>query len=227
MMTAKMKKSALAATALATTAGIGSGLTAPARRRASLPVPSTPPRWKRAAAPMRVTNCMTCHGDNLSGEGEAPPLAGRAFLAPPATHGQHQGVVRHHQGGDALGAPGSLSDETYTDLVAFILHANGAKTGTSALTPTDVKLSSVANGTLPPDVLPVASGPERRRRRVPHKGLRRRRLLPPPRPSLWSNSRALPRGANGSPILPGQGGGGPTRRRSARRIYRRGCGHGR
>ena len=50
-------------------------------------------------------------------------------------------------------APGSLSDETYTDLVAFMLHASGATTGTTALTPTTaVRISTVANGNLAPDV---------------------------------------------------------------------------
>jgi mono/diheme cytochrome c family protein len=28
-----------------------------------------------------VANCLTCHGDTMSGGGEAPPIAGRAFIA--------------------------------------------------------------------------------------------------------------------------------------------------
>ena len=50
-------------------------------------------------------------------------------------------------------APGTLSDETYIDLVAFMLHASGAPTGDTALTPTTaVRISSIANGNLAPEL---------------------------------------------------------------------------
>src|SRR5579863_3163191 len=52
-----------------------------------------------------------------------------------------------------LGAPGMLSDEAYTDIVAFMLHASGAATGTAALTPaTAVSINTIATGAVPPDV---------------------------------------------------------------------------
>ena len=206
MMTAKMKKSALAAAALATTAGIGLWATAgSAQGQSAGPFNAAQVEAGRGAY---VTNCMTCHGDNLSGEGEAPPLAGRAFLAPRPTVSTKE-LFATIKAAMPFGAPGSLSDETYTNLVAFILHANGAKTGTSALTPTtDVKLSSVASGTLPPD---VASGvrPGTAAAARTAQGAAASTPAASAAPLTLEQLRALPRGGNGNPILPGQGGGGP------------------
>ena len=73
-------------------------------------------------------SCAACHGTELQGAGESPPLKGAAFLAnwkgktPAAlTAFVHQAMP--------LGAPGSLSDGDYRAVVAYILQANGAKPG--------------------------------------------------------------------------------------------------
>jgi alcohol dehydrogenase (cytochrome c) len=99
-----------------------------------------------------VANCQTCHTDNLSGSGEAVPLSGRAFMVTWSNRTTKELIdtVRSEM---PLGAPHSLSDETYADIVAFMLHASGAKTGAAALTPTTaIKISTIANGTVPADV---------------------------------------------------------------------------
>ena len=46
------------------------------------------------------------------------------------------------------GAPGSLSEEQYTNITAYLLYANGAKAGTTANLSknTDVKISTIADG---------------------------------------------------------------------------------
>ena len=99
-----------------------------------------------------IANCMNCHGDTLAGTGDASPISGRAFMVSwgdkPA-----KDLFDAIKAGMPVGAPGSLSDETYTNIVAFILHANGAASGTTALTPASaVRIGSVATGTLAADV---------------------------------------------------------------------------
>ena len=46
-----------------------------------------------------VAHCLTCHGDTMSGGGEAPPIAGKAFLTGFGTKTTKD--VRHHQDRDA------------------------------------------------------------------------------------------------------------------------------
>jgi hypothetical protein len=46
--------------------------------------------------------------------------------------------------------PNGLSADTYASIVAFILKANGAQAGSSALTPeTNVAIASIANSQMP------------------------------------------------------------------------------
>jgi alcohol dehydrogenase (cytochrome c) len=99
-----------------------------------------------------VASCLNCHGDTMSGGGEAPPLAGKAFLAGFGTKTTKE-LFDSIKTGMPKNAAGSLSDATYVDLVAFLLHASGAITGTTALTPaTAVRIDSVANGNLAPEL---------------------------------------------------------------------------
>ncbi len=81
-----------------------------------------------------ITSCASCHGPHLSG-GDAPALIGEAFNA---SWGKHttaelytfiQRLMPFCQGG-------TLADDAYTDIVAFILSQNGAKAGSQALTST-------------------------------------------------------------------------------------------
>ncbi|HLY54705.1 MAG TPA: c-type cytochrome, partial [Stellaceae bacterium] len=70
-------------------------------------------------------NCAACHGADLSG-GDGPPLAGAAFQRHWA-NGRHKVDDLHFMVSEMmpLQAPHSLTDEQYTDLVAFILSRNG------------------------------------------------------------------------------------------------------
>jgi alcohol dehydrogenase (cytochrome c) len=99
-----------------------------------------------------AANCLACHGDTMSGGGEAPPIAGQAFMTGfgGKTTGELFDIIRSEMPPNAAG---TLSDETYVDLVAFLLHASGATTGTTRLIPTTaVRIGSVANGNVAPEV---------------------------------------------------------------------------
>lgn len=75
--------------------------------------------------------CVTCHGAALNGS-YGPPLAGPLF----DVHWRGRSVAElWHHTHDRMppSRPASLSAETYTDLVAYILSFNGMKAGQSAL----------------------------------------------------------------------------------------------
>ena len=72
-----------------------------------------------------MTSCAVCHGENLEGRERAPALVGSSFAAA-------------WRGRDALAlfnrikttmpqlAPGSLGEESYEAVIAFILSVNGS-----------------------------------------------------------------------------------------------------
>lgn len=87
--------------------------------------------------------CQSCHGSNLQG-GAGPALAGNGFLQKWA-NGQHPladlyGVISKQM---PLTAPGSLTQQQYLDVTAFILSKNGYRAGKQALSTAvmSVKLS--------------------------------------------------------------------------------------
>ena len=99
-----------------------------------------------------MANCASCHNDNLSGSGEAAPLAGKVFVT-----GWRSRTTRELfdtiKGQMPLNAPGSLDDAATSSLVAFLLHANGALAGNAALTSTTaVAIGPLITGILPADV---------------------------------------------------------------------------
>jgi len=97
-------------------------------------------------------NCASCHQADMSGGTDALPLAGKGFMAGWNNRTTAQLYDKIH-GSMPLGRGGSLDEKTYTDLVAFILHANGATAGAAAFAPTTaVKIGAIANGTIPDDV---------------------------------------------------------------------------
>lgn len=87
-----------------------------------------------------MENCARCHGRALQGTGAAPSLAGGNFIA----RWDGESLDDLHYVVSALmplDAPGSLEDDTYTDLIAYILQQNGFVAGESPL-PTDAEALS-------------------------------------------------------------------------------------
>ena len=77
-------------------------------------------------------NCGACHAPDLSGR-EGPQLAGANFMSEwgARTAGELIGFMRATM---PPGAGGSLPDQTYVNLAAFILDANSARPGERTLT---------------------------------------------------------------------------------------------
>ena len=99
-----------------------------------------------------MTHCAACHQANLSGQGDALALAGRPFMAGWSNR-TSQDLYKLIHASMPKGAPGSLEDETYANLTAFILHANGAKPGpTPFLRTPPLRVDLIANGIAPGDL---------------------------------------------------------------------------
>jgi alcohol dehydrogenase (cytochrome c) len=91
------------------------------------------------------TSCAACHAPDLSGR-EGPQLAGPNFMRQwgDKTAGELINFMRLTM---PPGAGGSLPDETYADVAAFILDANGARPGSRRLTAeSNVAIRDVASG---------------------------------------------------------------------------------
>jgi alcohol dehydrogenase (cytochrome c) len=90
-------------------------------------------------------NCAACHAPDLSGR-EGPQLAGANFMTQwgDKTAGDLIGFMRATM---PPGAGGSLPDQTYINLAAFILDANSARPGDRTLSSeSDVLIRAVASG---------------------------------------------------------------------------------
>jgi alcohol dehydrogenase (cytochrome c) len=97
------------------------------------------------------TYCASCHLTDLAGANEARPLAGPAFMS---TWNERtvQQLLLYTQltMPQAPAVPGSLTDETYADITAFMLQANGAEPGTETLTAdTATVIGTIATGEMP------------------------------------------------------------------------------
>ncbi len=97
----------------------------PRRLRPPRPARRSPPSKSNAAAPSYNQNCQECHGSTLdNGEFGGPPLKGGYF-----TNHWGAGSVADLTGyAKALmppDRPGRLSDQTYTDVIAYLLSNNG------------------------------------------------------------------------------------------------------
>src|SRR5579862_7958972 len=91
------------------------------------------------------TNCASCHAPDLSGR-EGPQLAGSNFIRQwgDKTAGELINFIRATM---PPGAGGSLPDQTYTSVAAFILDANSARPGAQPLTAQSaISIRSVATG---------------------------------------------------------------------------------
>jgi S-disulfanyl-L-cysteine oxidoreductase SoxD len=76
-------------------------------------------------------NCSRCHGPNLGGTFEIPPLVGR--FVPYWSGGTLDVLVDYITHAMPLGRTGSLSPAVNTDITAFILKSNGFPAGTKEL----------------------------------------------------------------------------------------------
>jgi mono/diheme cytochrome c family protein len=91
-----------------------------------------------------MTSCASCHGDHLEGKG-APGLTGAPFAAGWAAHTTKE-LYEFTQSSMPICDGGTLPNDAYLDIVAFILQQNGAQPGTNALyADTDVKISDIVH----------------------------------------------------------------------------------
>ena len=109
-------------------------------------------------------SCAICHRTDLRGNFEAPPLAGPNFLGfwGDLTPLELVERIRDTMPPDR---PGRLGDETYLDIVAYLLEANGAPAGDEPLTmATAVPIGDVATGetAAAPAITAAAQGRARR-----------------------------------------------------------------
>ena len=120
-----------------------------------------------------VASCAGCHRANLAGGGDAPALGGNGFIS---SFGKRstKDLYKFIATSMPAGAPGSLSEEQYTNITAYLLYANGAKAGSAMLSKdTDVKVSSVADGQVlaeaiaPPSIGKMAAAEARARAEAP------------------------------------------------------------
>lgn len=93
-----------------------------------------------------TANCASCHQADLSGTGNAAPLAGGLFMGGWGNRST-QDLVGFMQGAMPPNNPGGLSEAQYLDITAYILQYNGARPGNQALTATtNVAIRTIANG---------------------------------------------------------------------------------
>ena len=78
-------------------------------------------------------NCAGCHGADLSGLNSASALAGGLFMSSWGDRTSER-LVAFLEGAMPPGNPGSLGEQAYVDVAAFILEFNGAQSGNQPLT---------------------------------------------------------------------------------------------
>ena len=95
--------------------------------------------------------CAGCHGDHLQGGGleggsDAPPLTGPGFKADWSKY-TIQVLYRFVSKTMPEGLEGDLSARTYSNILSFVLAANGAKPGEEPFNPgSNLKIGDIANG---------------------------------------------------------------------------------
>jgi mono/diheme cytochrome c family protein len=86
---------------------------------------------------MYMQNCSRCHGVNLSGTYEIPPLVGR--FMPYYSGSSLDALFDYVSTAMPLDHPGALSPSINADIVAYLLKANDVPSGSKELTPDAVK----------------------------------------------------------------------------------------
>jgi mono/diheme cytochrome c family protein len=91
--------------------------------------PGDPPRFtaEQAAAGKSAynSNCAVCHGSTMTNGTFAPPLAGEHFRTTWSGHSVRSFFDRAK--GMPPASPASLGDDTYANIVAYVLEINGVK----------------------------------------------------------------------------------------------------
>ena len=94
-------------------------------------------------------NCAGCHGADLSGQGNAAPLAGGLFMGGWGDKTAAD-LIGFLEGAMPPGAPGTLGEQNYVNIVAYLLESNGARPGNQTLAAASrVTINTVANGQRP------------------------------------------------------------------------------
>jgi mono/diheme cytochrome c family protein len=89
-----------------------------------------------------MSACVSCHAEDLRGKGTAPALAEEsfAFQWDGTTVGELFTRTKTLMPSDR---PGSLADQAYADIVAFLLRANAFPAGASELGPDPAELKQI------------------------------------------------------------------------------------
>jgi len=87
-------------------------------------------------------NCAMCHQPDLGGKEPVPELAGDKWLAHWLNHNVGELFTRVSTT-MPQGKPGSLTHQQYIDVIAFIIDANGFKSGATELKPDDDALKTI------------------------------------------------------------------------------------
>jgi mono/diheme cytochrome c family protein len=90
-------------------------------------------------------NCAMCHQPDLGGKEPVPELAGDKFLSHWLNHSVGELDTRVSTT-MPQGKPGSLTPDQYLDVIAFILDANGFKSGATDLKPGDALKTDMISG---------------------------------------------------------------------------------
>jgi len=105
-------------------------------------------------------NCAACHGYNLQNGTHRTPLIGPGFIAGwgSRTTWEYYRYVSYRM---PYREPGSLTPETYSAIIAYILAANGALPGSETLTAQSaVRIDTIADGVIRQAVLDGNSQPQ-------------------------------------------------------------------
>ena len=108
--------------------------------------------------------CASCHRTDFQGSFEAPPLAGANFLN---LWGDLSAAALFDRisGSMPPDRPGRLGDQTYVDIVAYLLQANGAGAGSVELTATTAaSITTLATSRAAPTEVRAARGGGQTRR---------------------------------------------------------------
>src|SRR5580704_7008889 len=129
-----------------------------AGQQAALPAGPFTAAQAEAGRAAYTANCASCHNADLTGSGNAAPLAGGVFMGGWSNR-TTQDLVGFMQGAMPPGNPGGLTEATYLSVAAYILQYNGARPGNQALTPaTSVGIGTIATGQQLAQITPGAGG---------------------------------------------------------------------